>query len=176
MRVVLAGRAILPNAAVGLAPVSADILAEMEEHLLRFAIQLATTLYKVGNGLDHFAIHVELELNPCVIADANRAGAGIACEVREHPFFAPISAEDIVENLQLRASEARGMQHPTDKRRRLLEDHASVWVRAQEPGRQVLATKLALAVLAWRCAHGPGGKTAIEGIDFIFATAEENTS
>ena len=70
--------AIFPHAIVGFTPMVADVFRALPQHFLHVAIEPFVFADEMGNGFDHFAVKIELQLFARRIAHVHRSRAGVS--------------------------------------------------------------------------------------------------
>src|SRR5438270_3502691 len=101
MRVVLRPGARLPNAFVRLIPIVRDVLADVDQHLLRGPVEVVSVKRELRGGIHHFAVNIELHLVARGVADAYRAGIAVSAQVMKLALCRRMLAEDRVEDAEL---------------------------------------------------------------------------
>ena len=72
---------IFPHPIVRLAPVRADILSALPQHVSRVAIEIFLFANEMRNGFHHFAVKVELHLLACSVTDARRTRISVSIKM-----------------------------------------------------------------------------------------------
>src|SRR4051794_25505158 len=70
----------------------------------------------MDDGFDNLAVHIELQLITRSVSGSNWQGIHVTIKVRKLDFLWHTVAINVVNNSKLGASEARGVQQPTDER------------------------------------------------------------
>src|SRR5438477_12383617 len=112
--------AIFPHAIVWLAPMFADELGALMQHLLHFVIKLFVFTDEMRNGFDYFAINIELQLAACGVANSYRPRTGESTQMRQLALGHGALAEHVVKNAQLRSDQPCRMQKPINERLRVI--------------------------------------------------------
>src|SRR5207249_11207722 len=93
-------RARLPDAFVGLAPMTAYVFAEAYQHALGLAIEARAGPRELRRGVDDLAVDVELQLLDGGVADAHRARAAVAAPAVQRALARRRIAVDVVQDLE----------------------------------------------------------------------------
>ncbi len=115
MGVVRPASARLPDAFVRLVPMAADVFAEGAQHALGLPVERASLPHEVGHGIDHLAVHVQLELVGRRVADPDRPRSPISGQPVEDAFGRRLVAVQVVEDVELGPGQPGGLQQPLEE-------------------------------------------------------------
>src|SRR5512133_1200822 len=104
-----------PDTIVGLTPVFCNVVSQFEQHLARGAVELMSFGGEMPDGIDDFAVNVELQLTSRAISDAHRAGLTEPGEMIQITLLGNTQTVNGVHDLEARMREARCMEHPFAK-------------------------------------------------------------
>src|SRR5579864_6772148 len=115
MGMVPAAVARFPDAFVGKAPMLYDVVAESDEHLLHFAIEVSSAKCELGGGIDDLTVHIKLQLVPRRITDSHRGRVLVSAQPLGLTFLLGRIAKHGVEDSQFRLGKPRGVEHPVEE-------------------------------------------------------------
>src|SRR5436190_17294229 len=91
------------------------VLAVLAQHLLHLVVRFFFSK-KIANGLDNFAVNVELRLFAGGIANPHRPRTAVSAEMLQLTFSYRAFTKNIVSHASLRPGEIGGMRKPVHER------------------------------------------------------------
>jgi len=111
-----AARANFPDAVIRFVPATKDDSSEAAEEPVVVAVELAAKEAIASEGINYFAIDIELELPGRSVPSTDGTTAAIAVEVNKVVFRDVRIAVEGIDDAELWLRETRGVEDPVEKR------------------------------------------------------------